>query len=61
MSRIVVIDAGVMGLAAAYEALLIGHAADILEASPEPGGMAELGIAESVRTGCNMGWAAKTA
>ncbi len=40
MSRIIVIGAGVMGLAAAYQALLDGHDVDILEASPEPGGMA---------------------
>ena len=40
MSRIIVIGAGVMGLAAAYQALLDGHEVDIFEASPEPGGMA---------------------
>ncbi len=40
MSRIVVIGAGVMGLAAAYQALLDGHDVDVLEASDEPGGMA---------------------
>lgn len=39
-TRIVVIGAGVMGLAAAYQALLDGHPVDVLEASPEPGGMA---------------------
>ena len=40
MSRIIVIGAGVMGLAAAYQALLDGHEADVFEASPEAGGMA---------------------
>ncbi|MGC1784137.1 MAG: NAD(P)/FAD-dependent oxidoreductase [Acidobacteriaceae bacterium] len=40
MSRVVVIGAGVMGLAAAYQALLDGHEVDVLEASSEPGGMA---------------------
>ncbi|MHB8392008.1 MAG: NAD(P)/FAD-dependent oxidoreductase [Acidobacteriaceae bacterium] len=40
MSRIIVIGAGVMGLAAAYQALVNGHQVDILEASTEPGGMA---------------------
>jgi protoporphyrinogen oxidase len=40
LSRIVVIGAGVMGLAAAYQSLLDGHSVDIFEASPEPGGMA---------------------
>lgn len=40
MSRAVVIGAGVMGLAAAYQALVDGHQVDILEASAEPGGMA---------------------
>ena len=40
MSKVVVIGAGVMGLAAAYQALLDGCDVDILEASAEPGGMA---------------------
>lgn len=40
MSKAVVIGAGVMGLAAAYQALLDGCEVDILESSPEPGGMA---------------------
>lgn len=40
MSKTVVIGAGVMGLAAAYQALIDGHEVDIVEASPEPGGMA---------------------
>jgi protoporphyrinogen oxidase len=40
MSKVVVIGAGVMGLAAAYQALMDGCDVDILEASAEPGGMA---------------------
>ena len=40
MPNVVVIGAGVMGLAAAYQALLNGSDVDILEASAEPGGMA---------------------
>ena len=40
MSKVVVIGAGVMGLAAAYQALLDRCDVDILEASAEPGGMA---------------------
>jgi protoporphyrinogen oxidase len=40
MSRVVVIGAGAMGLAAAYHALKRGHAVTLLEAAPEPGGMA---------------------
>jgi protoporphyrinogen oxidase len=40
MSKTVVIGAGVMGLAAAYQALVDGHEVDIVETSPEPGGMA---------------------
>jgi protoporphyrinogen oxidase len=40
MSRVVVIGAGVMGLAAAYQALLDGHSVDIVEAACEAGGMA---------------------
>ncbi len=40
MRKVVVIGAGVMGLAAAYQALLDGCDVDILEASAEPGGMA---------------------
>jgi protoporphyrinogen oxidase len=40
MSRVVVVGAGAMGLAAAYHALKAGHSVDVLEAAPEPGGMA---------------------
>ena len=40
MARIVVIGAGAMGLAAAYRAVKLGHEVDLVEASPEPGGMA---------------------
>ena len=40
MSRVVVIGAGAMGLAAAYHALKRGHEVTILEAAPEAGGMA---------------------
>jgi protoporphyrinogen oxidase len=40
MPKVVVIGAGVMGLAAAYQALVDGHEVDIIESSPEPGGMA---------------------
>ena len=37
MARVVVIGAGVIGLAAAYQALLDGHEVDILEGASEPG------------------------
>lgn len=40
MARIVVIGAGAMGLAAAYQAVLDGHQVDLVEAAPEAGGMA---------------------
>lgn len=40
MARVVVLGAGVMGLAAAWEAQRAGHAVTVLEAGPEPGGMA---------------------
>ena len=40
MSRVVVIGAGAMGLAAAYHALKRGHEVTLLEAAPEAGGMA---------------------
>jgi protoporphyrinogen oxidase len=40
MSRLVVIGAGTMGLAAAYRASKDGHEVDLIEASPEAGGMA---------------------
>jgi protoporphyrinogen oxidase len=40
MSRVVVIGAGAMGLAAAYHSLKCGHEVTVLEAASEPGGMA---------------------
>lgn len=40
MSRIVVIGAGPMGLAAAHRAVNLGHDVDLLEADAVPGGMA---------------------
>ncbi|MEO6187062.1 MAG: NAD(P)/FAD-dependent oxidoreductase [Steroidobacteraceae bacterium] len=40
MARLVVIGAGAMGLAAAYHGLKAGHTVELLEAAPEPGGMA---------------------
>lgn len=40
MAKVVVLGAGAMGLAAAYRALCLGHRVTLLEAAPEPGGMA---------------------
>lgn len=40
MSKIVVIGAGPMGLAAAYRATQLGHEVDLVEADQKPGGMA---------------------
>jgi len=40
VARIIVIGAGAMGLAAAYHAAKAGHDVTLLEAAPEPGGMA---------------------
>ena len=40
MTRVVVVGAGAMGLAAAYHAAKAGHSVELLEAAPEPGGMA---------------------
>src|SRR6201996_2322028 len=40
MARVVVIGAGPMGLAAAYQSAKDGHQVDLVEAAPEPGGMA---------------------
>jgi len=40
MSKVIVIGAGVMGLAAAYHAAKAGHAVQVFEAAPEAGGMA---------------------
>lgn len=40
VSQVVVIGAGAMGLAAAYHAAKAGHQVEVLEAGPEPGGMA---------------------
>ncbi len=40
MAHVVVLGAGVMGLAAAYRALCLGHRVTLLEAAAEPGGMA---------------------
>ena len=40
MARVVVLGAGVMGLAAAFRALTLGHEVTVLEASGEAGGMA---------------------
>lgn len=40
MARLIVIGAGAMGLAAGYHAAKAGHQVEVLEAGPEPGGMA---------------------
>jgi protoporphyrinogen oxidase len=40
MAHVVVLGAGAMGLAAAYEAVTLGHQVTLLEAAPEAGGMA---------------------
>lgn len=40
MTYVVVVGAGVMGLAAAYYAAKTGRSVEVLEAGPEPGGMA---------------------
>jgi protoporphyrinogen oxidase len=40
MGNLIVIGSGAMGLAAAYHALKAGHNVEVLEAAPEPGGMA---------------------
>jgi len=40
MSRVLVIGAGAMGLAAAYHAVKAGHDVTVLEAAAEAGGMA---------------------
>lgn len=40
MARVVVLGAGAMGLAAAHRAVARGHEVTVLEAAPEPGGMA---------------------
>jgi protoporphyrinogen oxidase len=40
MAHVVVLGAGAMGLAAAYQAVTLGHQVTLLEAAPEAGGMA---------------------
>lgn len=40
MAKVIIIGAGAMGLAAAYHAAKAGHEVTVLEAAPEPGGMA---------------------
>jgi len=40
MAHVIVIGSAVMGLAAAFHAVNAGHTVEVLEAAPEPGGMA---------------------
>lgn len=40
MAKVLVIGAGVMGLATAWQALCNGHQVELVEGAPEPGGMA---------------------
>src|SRR5262245_45012111 len=40
MTRVIVLGAGRMGLAAAHRAVQLGHQVDVLEADKKPGGMA---------------------
>ena len=40
MSKVAIIGAGAMGLAAAYQAVSDGHEVDVFEAASETGGMA---------------------
>jgi protoporphyrinogen oxidase len=40
VAKVIIVGAGAMGLAAAYHAAKAGHAVTVLEAAPEPGGMA---------------------
>ncbi len=40
IAYVVVIGSGAMGLAAAFHAVKAGHNVEVLEAAPEPGGMA---------------------